>query len=158
MNKKLKLPKFPKVNWKLIIAVLVLILIVAVVVKVVPKLFSSDDEVAFVIVEDQDIPQKIQEILPRYRMLERALAIKIDEDIYVVVTRGEKLTGGYSVDIDGMTLTKEDDETLLTVFALFKDPRPEELVTQVITYPYTVAKTNLTELPKKISLQVEYVD
>lgn len=158
MNKGIKLPKFPKVNWKLIIAVLVLIVFVAIVIKVVPRFFAGDDKVGFVIVEGQEIPEKIQEILPRYRMLERALAIKIDEDVYVVVTRGEKLTGGYSVDIDKMTLIKEKDDTILTVYALFKDPRPDELVPQVISYPYTVAKTSLKELPKKISLQVDYID
>lgn len=158
MKGKLRIPKFPKVNWKLMLTVFIIIILVVVVIKVVPKFLSGNDEVAFVVVEGEDIPEKIQQIMPRYRMLERALAVKIDDSVYVVVTRGEKLTAGYTVGIEGMKLTKENDETRLVVYAVFGDPKPDELVAQVITYPYVVAKTNLKELPQKISLQVRYLE
>jgi len=42
------------------------------------------------------------------------------------------------------------------VYALFTDPKPDELVAQVITYPCEVAKIDLKELPQKIELQVRY--
>ncbi|KAB3533549.1 protease complex subunit PrcB family protein [Alkaliphilus serpentinus] len=156
MKGKMRIPKFPSINWKLLLTVFIIIILVIVVVKTVPKFFSGNDEVAFVVVEGEDIPEKIQQIMPRYRMLERALAVKIDDVVYVVVTRGEKLTAGYTVAIESMRLTTENDETKLVVNAVFGDPKPDELVAQVITYPYVVAKTNLEELPQKISLEVRY--
>lgn len=159
MGSKVKMPRFPKVNWKLIITVLVIIILVALVVKFVPKILSGGEEtVSFVVVERDAIPDKLEQIIPRYKMLERALATKVDESVYVIVTRGEKLTGGYSVDIEKMTLVKEDNEPKLVVYALFKDPKADELVPQVITYPYIVVKTDLKDLPKKIDLQVKYLE
>ena len=152
-----KMPKFPKINWKLLIMVLLIIAVVAVAVRFVPKLISGGDkQVDFVVLDESDIPDKIVQILPRYKMLERALAAKVEDQVYVIVTRGEKLTGGYLVNIDKIVLEKEKDETKLVVYAVFTDPKPEDLVPQVPSYPYVVAKTNLKELPKKIDLQVTY--
>ena len=44
------------------------------------------------------------------RLLERALACCIDDDIYVIVTRGEKPTSGFKVAVDHMTLEEQDRE------------------------------------------------
>lgn len=157
MKKKLKLPKLPKINWKLFITIIIIIVLVVVAIKVVPKLISrGDKDVSYEVLDQSQVPDKIQQILPRYKMLERALAAKVDDSIYVIVTRGEKLTGGYGVEIERIQLIKEDKEERMIVHAKFKDPKPDELVPQVITYPYVVAKTNLKELPKKIDLKVHY--
>ena len=152
-----RMPKFPKINWKLLIMVLLIIVVVALMVRFVPKLISGGDkQVSFVVLEENEIPDKIVQILPRYKILERALAAKVEDQVYVIVTRGEKLTGGYSVNIEKIVLEKEKDETKLVVYAVFTDPKPEDLVPQVPSYPFIVAKTNLKELPKKIDLQVTY--
>ncbi|SET06014.1 PrcB C-terminal [Natronincola peptidivorans] len=157
MKKKFKLPKLPRINWKLFIAIIIIIVLVAAVIKIVPKFITrGEKEVSYQVLEESQIPQKINEILPRYKMLERALAAKVDDEIYVIVTRGEKLTGGYQVEIERILLIKEDKEERIVVHALFKDPKPDDLVPQVITYPYVVAKTDLKELPKKIDLRVNY--
>lgn len=154
---KMRMPRFPNINWKLMIMVLLIVVIVAAAVRYVPRILSnSDKQVDFVVLEENEIPDKIVQILPRYKMLERALAAKVEDQVYVIVTRGEKLTGGYSVNIDKIVLEKEEDETKLVVYAVFTDPKPEELVPQVPSYPYIVVKTNMTELPKKIDLQVTY--
>ncbi|GAB6085250.1 protease complex subunit PrcB family protein [Alkaliphilus crotonatoxidans] len=159
MGSKFKLPKFPRVNWKLIIAVILIILLVVLVVKCVPRFLSGGEQtVGYEIVDTNETPEKLEQIIPRYKMLERALATKVDESVYVIVTRGEKLTGGYTVDIEKMTIVKEKEEDKLVVYAVFKDPKPEELVPQVITYPYIVLKTDLKELPQKIDLQVKYLE
>ncbi|MTI55494.1 MAG: protease complex subunit PrcB family protein [Geosporobacter ferrireducens] len=117
---------------------------------------KDDGNVAFEILSEEMIPQKVQEILPRYKALERALACKVDGDIYVIATRGEKPTGGFTVDIDRIMKVKEEDKNKLVIYVTFEDPKPGDVVTQVITYPYTVAKTNLKELPDKIELKVKY--
>jgi len=155
MGLKRKMPKLPKVNWKLLITMILIIVVATALVKFVPKLFKGDYEVGYMVLNQEQIPEKINEILPRYKMLERALAAKVDDQIYVIVTRGEKLTAGYDVDIERIELVKEENETKLVVHAIFKDPKPDDLVTQSMTHPYVVAKTELEELPTKIDLQIK---
>ncbi len=155
MGLKRKMPKLPKINWKLFITMILIIVIATGLVKFVPKLlFKGDNGVGYMVLDHEQIPEQITEILPRYKMLERALAAKVDDQIYVIVTRGEKLTAGYNVDIEKIELVKDDDETRLVVHAIFKDPNPDDLVTQSMTHPYVVAKTELDELPTKIDLQI----
>nr|WP_246579116.1 protease complex subunit PrcB family protein [Alkaliphilus flagellatus] len=136
---------------------MILIIVVATaLVKFIPKLISKGDNgVGYMVLDKEQIPEKIHEILPRYKMLERALAAKVDDQIYVIVTRGEKLTAGYDVDIERIELVKEENDTRLVVHAVFKDPNPDDLVTQSMTHPYVVAKTELEELPTKIDLEIK---
>ena len=71
--------------------------------------------------------------------------------------RGEKNTGGYTVDIE--KIVKEDkteEEFELVVYAKFKDPDPNDVVAQSFTYPFAIAKTNLKQMPDNIKLEVEY--
>ncbi|WP_330655990.1 protease complex subunit PrcB family protein [Alkaliphilus flagellatus] len=156
MGYKGKMPKLPKVNWKLLITMILIIVVATALVKFIPKLISKGDNgVGYMVLDKEQIPEKIHEILPRYKMLERALAAKVDDQIYVIVTRGEKLTAGYDVDIERIELVKEENDTRLVVHAVFKDPNPDDLVTQSMTHPYVVAKTELEELPTKIDLEIK---
>ena len=85
--------------------------------------------------------------------LPSALGCLVDGKVYVVVTRGEKPTAGYDIQIDKMKLEKTEQGKNLVVTALFTDPPAGETVAQVITYPYQVAETDLTELPDTIELR-----
>lgn len=103
------------------------------------------------------IPRAIEtEVIPEYRELERALGCLIDGKAYVVVTRGEKPTAGYSVDIEDIRLEKSKNGTNMKVHALFKEPDGGKAVSQIITYPYSVAETELSQLPDTIELIVKY--
>ena len=65
------------------------------------SMLSGDDPVKFSQVGDEEMPETITaDIIPEYRTLERALACAVDNDIYVIVTRGEKPTSGFNVSID----------------------------------------------------------
>lgn len=144
------------INLRTIAIIAIILLIVIAGIYTVKYFMRSDDIVTFEVLTEEAIPQKVQEILPRYKALERALACKVDGEVYVVATRGEKPTGGYTVDIDQLIKVKEEDKIKLVVYVTFQDPKPGDVVTQVITYPYAVAKTNLKELPDKIELKVKY--
>ncbi|HZJ76623.1 MAG TPA: protease complex subunit PrcB family protein [Oscillospiraceae bacterium] len=151
-----EMPKLPEINWKLFIAMVLIIVITIGLVKFIPKLaFKNDKEVGYMVLNKEQIPEKIHEILPKYKMLERALAIKAEDQIYVIVTRGQKLTAGYNVDIEKLELVEEEEDTRLIVHAIFKDPKPEDIVNQSMTHPYAVVKTELKELPQKIDLEVK---
>ena len=103
------------------------------------------------------VPQSIEkDVIPEYRELERALGCLVDGKVYVVVTRGEKPTAGYDLSIEKMKLEKTDDGQNLVVTALFTEPPEGESVSQIITYPYKVAETELTQLPDTIELRTRF--
>ncbi|WP_255547712.1 protease complex subunit PrcB family protein [Crassaminicella indica] len=145
-------------SWKKILIVAIVIMLIIAAFYAVKYFVKDDDGVPFELLSEEQIPQKIQEILPRYKSLERALACKVDGEIFVIATRGEKPTGGYTIQIDSIEKVNIDGKTKLVVYTTFKDPKPGDIVTQVITYPYVVVKTELEELPDKIELKVKYDD
>jgi len=113
--------------------------------------------VEFTQLTKEEIPQAIEtDVIPEYRDLERALGCLIDGKVYVVVTRGEKPTAGYDLAIEKMKLEKTDGKHNLVVHALFTDPPAGTAVSQIITYPYVVAATDLEVLPHTIELSVKY--
>lgn len=59
-----------------------------------------------------------------------------DSPYFIVICSGEKNTGGYDIKITDIGL--QDGELLITVEE--SSPDPDAIVTQAITYPYTVLK------------------
>jgi len=57
---------------------------------------------------------------------------------YVILNMGEKNTGGYSIGIEKVEET--DKNIIITVKE--NNPAPDAMVTQAITYPYTVIKVH----------------
>jgi len=155
MKSNMNMKKF--LNMKSIMISVVVILVVVSGTMGIKHFTNDDKDVKFKILNEEEVPQKIKEILPRYQTLERALACKVNGEVFVVVTRGEKPTGGYTVDIDKIEKVKdEEDKFKLIVYAKFTDPKPGDVVTEAITYPYIVAKTGLKELPYRIELKTRY--
>lgn len=110
-------------------------------------------------VPEQIMPREIEaEILPEYRELERALACKIDDEIYIIVTRGEKATSGFEVDIEKVSLEKKEGKSNLIVRAVFADPEKPENMAQVPCYPYAVVKADMKGLPDAIELRASYAE
>mgnify|MGYP001402968399 CR=1 FL=1 len=139
-----------------IIIGIVIVLILAIIF--IPKyLDKGDKKVKYKVLESSEIPEKIKEILPKYLTEERALSCRLNDEIYVLVTRGEKKTGGYIVQVDRIIKeerTKEDFD--LIVYAKFKDPDVNDIVAQGFTYPFAIVKTNLKKMPESINLEIEY--
>ena len=119
--------------------------------------FTGGKSVEFRQLEEEEIPQAIiKDVIPEYRELERALGCIVDGRVYVVVTRGEKPTAGFGLEISDMKLEKTEHGQSLVVTALFTDPPEGETVAQVITYPLKVAETDLAELPDTIELRTVF--
>ena len=134
-------------------AILCIVLAAVVAGVVVMCSINSGKKIEFTAVKEGDIPREIEaQVLPEYRNLERALACSIDDKVYVVVTRGEKTTSGYSVNIKKMTM----NDNRLEVYAAYSDPEEGKAVSQVLTYPYAVAVTDLETLPESIELRIMY--
>ncbi len=135
------------------VAVLCIAIAAAVAGVIVMCVMNSSEKIEFTVLDDKNIPREIEsQVLPEYRNLERALACIVDDKVYVVVTRGEKTTSGYEVDINKMIMN--DDK--LEVYAGYSDPEEGKAVSQVLTYPYKVAQTELAALPESIELRIMY--
>jgi hypothetical protein len=145
-------------NKRYIAIGIVIVMILAIIF--IPKyLGKGDKKVKYKVLESSEIPEKIKEILPKYLTEERALSCRLNDEIYVLVTRGEKQTGGYAVEVDKIIREKKTkDDFDLVVYAKFKDPDPNDIVAQGFTYPFTIVKTNLNKMPESINLEIEYED
>jgi hypothetical protein len=139
-----------------IVVGIILVIILAIVF--IPKyLNKGDKQVKYKVLESSEIPEKIKEILPKYLTEERALTCRLNDEIYVLVTRGEKSTGGYTVEVDRIIKEKRSKEEFdLVVYAKFKDPDANDIVAQGFTYPFAIVKTNLDKMPENINLEIEY--
>lgn len=156
-KEKKKEKKRKKPSRKGILAIVVILAVVAVAAVFAANLLKGDKAVEFKVLSENQIPQDISsQVIPEYRTLERALACVVEDKVYVVVTRGEKPTSGFEVDIDKMKLEEQDGKTNLVVYADFKDPEKGNALAQVLTYPLKVAETGLTELPDEIELRIQY--
>lgn len=98
----------------------------------------------YVIQQDSDITDELLEIIESRKMNPTAEIIK-EEDGYKIalISLGEKSTGGYNVNI----LEVADLEAgKITVSYSEMAPAADDMVIQVITYPYVVLKIN-SDLP-----------
>lgn len=127
---------------------------------ILPKVLGGKEtKVKYKAVEVDDIPDKIMEMLPKYVMEERALTLKYRDEIYVIVTRGEKKSTGFFVDIDKIIIEgNKKGEFDLVVHAEFIDPKPDEALEQHYDYPYIIVKTNLKNMPQEVHLDIDYED
>ena len=142
---------------KIIAAVLLLGVGLCIAAVFVPGVLWGDDPVKFEVVKESEMPNDItSDIIPEYKTLERALACVLDDDVYVIVARGEKPTSGFNVSVDRMSLEEKNGKKNLIVYALFEDPQKETAISQIITYPIQVVKTDLDALPDSIELRIQY--
>lgn len=119
--------------------------------------FNGEEKVGFETVKNSQIPKDITlNVIPEYRDMERALACVIDGNVYVIVTRGEKPTSGFEVSVGEIFLEEENGKTNLIVCADFQDPEKKSAISQILTYPVSVVKTNLKTLPDTIELRIQY--
>ncbi|MBU5313906.1 protease complex subunit PrcB family protein [Tissierella carlieri] len=140
--------------------IIALAIILVIGILFIPKLLKGNEgQIKFKEVKEEEIPDKISEVLPKYLMEERALTCKYKDDIYVVVTRGEKKSKGYLVEINQIIKEKYSKDVFdIVVYAKFTDPDPNEIVEQEYDYPYIVVKTNLKDMPEEVHLDIEYVE
>lgn len=142
---------------KIVIVSVLAVAAVIIVLLTVPRTVGGSDKVEFQEVEESKLPASItSDVIPEYKTMERALACVVDNDVYVIVTRGEKPSSGFGVSVDKMVLEEQDDKTNLIVYAEFDDPDKETPVSQIITYPMCIVKTDLKRLPNTIELRIQY--
>jgi hypothetical protein len=110
---------------------------------VIPNIFMEQSKpVDYTILQREAIPEKILDMMDKYVNQERALAVKLDNKIYVVVTRGNDKS--YGIEMDKIDILKQDEKNIMRVKVLCKNKEN--------SYPYIVVETNLNDLPDLIEL------
>lgn len=110
---------------------------------VIPNIFMEQSKpVDYTILQREAIPEKILDMMDKYVNQERALAVKLDNKIYVVVTRGNDKN--YGIEMDKIDILKQDEKSIMRVKILCKNKES--------SYPYIVVETNLNDLPDLIEL------
>ena len=140
-----------KVNWNIkgiIYGLIALALVVGGFV-LIPNMFSNEAKaVEYTMVQRDSIPEKILDIMGKYADEERALAIKIDDKIYVVATRGKDINQG--IQIEKIQMTKDEGKDVMKVDIVYKNKDD--------AHPYIVVETNLKDLPDRIELNTNLQD
>lgn len=115
----------------------------------IPNMFIDQSKpVEYTMIQREAIPEKILGMMDKYSNEERALAVKLDKKIYVIVTRGNDKKHG--IEIDKINMLKEDDKNVMKVKITYKNKDK--------SYPYIVVETNLEQLPDRIELSTSTED
>lgn len=68
--------------------------------------------------------------------------MQYEDRTYLIVARGKRNTGGYTVKIQTAEIKDKD----LVVTYTINDPKPDQMVTQAITFPYDLGWITKTDL------------
>lgn len=89
------------------------------------------------------LPDEIEAWIDDAKTTFAAQTYELEGVLYLLVTYGEKPTGGYDVEITD--IETREDQIVATVE--FTEPGEDEMVTQALTYPYDLAMLDDPGLP-----------
>lgn len=92
---------------------------------------------------DKPLPAAVQNWIENSRTMFLAQSRIVDNTLYLLVTYGEKPTGGYEVEIGEIIVSADK----ISVPVSFRKPAPGEIVTQALTYPYDLEVLEAQDLP-----------
>lgn len=98
--------------------------------------------VRYTIVLSDDIPEELQELIEERKKEEFELTYQRGEDLYLVKGYGQQMTGGYSIQVKGLTASA----SAFFFKTCFFGPR-EQPQHSTPSYPYIVVKTTYQDLP-----------
>lgn len=101
------------------------------------------------IIEASEAPLEVQEWLDEKKGEEKYTIINSDVNTYLVVTMGEKSTGGYDIEVSEIIETEEK----IIIKVKYLAPSKDHFTIQAITYPYIIVKMNL--ITKEIEVLIE---
>ena len=80
----------------------------------IPNMFMEKTKpVDYTVLQREAIPEKILDMMDKYTNQERALAAKLENKIYVIVTRNNDDKNG--IDIDKIELLQEEEKSVMRV-------------------------------------------
>ncbi len=108
-------------------------------------------------IEDETEREQLKKWAEGKRLEMGAQARIVEDRLYLLVTFGEKPTGGYRVDIRKMEQIPPD---AFKVTVLFQEPSPEHITIPAISYPYDLVAIDLFEIeePSFLILYIRGLD
>jgi hypothetical protein len=103
-----------------------------------PKQGIVCNKINFEVLREKDTPETIMEMINKNKE-KKGFVYLVDDStgyIYIAVMSGTKPTGGYSIEVTSI----EDNEGKTNIYVKELNPSKGTMVTQAITYPYTVVK------------------
>ncbi len=95
----------------------------------------------FTVVEDADLPGELKEIIDEKKEEPFKLSYTNKDSLYIVVGYGKQNSGGYSISVDDLYLTSN----AIYINTNLIGPSLEDVVSQGVSYPYIVVKTEFRE-------------
>ncbi len=97
----------------------------------------------FTVVEDADLPGELKEIIDEKKEEPFKLTYSNKDNLYIVVGYGKQNSGGYSITVEALYLTKN----AIYIDTNLIGPTKEDMVSQGVTFPYIVVKLEDMEEP-----------
>lgn len=91
------------------------------------------------LVKQENAPEEVKEWINENKTVEGNKIVTINDMTYVVISRGEKKTGGYGIEID----CKEKDNSV-EILVKYINPKKDQIMIQVLTYPLIIIKFKKT--------------
>lgn len=95
----------------------------------------------FTVVEDADLPGELKEIIDEKKENPFKLSYSNKDNLYIVVGYGKQNSGGYSIAVNALYLTKN----AIYIDTNLIGPSKDDMVSQGITFPYIVVKLEYME-------------
>ena len=102
-------------------------------------------EIEFTVVKESEIPVELLKMIDERKQepLKFTYATQNKDFLYIVVGYGKQVTGGYSIALNDLYLTKN----AIYIDTDLVGPSKDDVVTQAMTYPYIVIKTEYMDKP-----------
>lgn len=101
---------------------------------------DEESDISYSIVTYNNLPKALKEEVDDLKSTENYAAYEYDNYIYLLASMGKQRTGGYDIDFEKIYKTEDDGDYTVTAVVDTDEPLKNAVVTQAITYPYTVAK------------------
>ena len=98
-------------------------------------------DIEFTVVEDADLPGELKEVIDEKKENPFKITYSNKDYLYIVVGYGKQNSGGYSIAVEELYLT----DNAIYIATNLIGPSKDDLVTQGVTYPYIVVKTEFID-------------
>lgn len=100
-------------------------------------------DLEFTVVEKVDQPEQLAKMIEEKKIQHMKLSYSDGEFLYIVVGYGEQKTGGFSIQVNDFYETKN----AIYINTTLLGPNESDTVTQALSYPYVVIKTENVDKP-----------
>ncbi len=103
------------------------------------------------VIDIENSPEEVKNWVEENKLQEAHTVIHTETNTYVVITRGQKRTGGYGIEV----ISVEEMEDKITILVKYIEKDRDGFVIQLITYPYIIIELPKTD--KKIKILFEHL-